>query len=252
VNDVPALKQASLAIAMNDGAQIAKDVSDVILLNNDFTTLPRTLFEGRELTQRLYGIARINLVKVFYLTLLFVLLGYAGLPWPADLLQTTWLSLVTLTMPAMLIIFRVLPIPRSENRLGEVVEYLIRWGTVGAVVMVILDIVLLVTWKESLAVARTVMIAFAGLYNSLVLWDVYGVKPFSARSLLAHPGPALAGALFGLAAALVPSYVLPQLLDLAPMSPRDLALLAAGLFVAYAILFYLGRPRPPARADPSQ
>ena len=47
VNDVPALKEAHLAVAMNDGAQIAKDIADIVLLNNALTTLPLAFTEGR-------------------------------------------------------------------------------------------------------------------------------------------------------------------------------------------------------------
>ncbi len=241
VNDVPALKQADLAIAMNDGAQIAKDVAEVILLNNDFSTLPRAFHEGRDVTQRLYGIAKINLVKVLYLTLLFVLVGYAGLPWPADLLQTTWLSLITLTIPAMLIIFRLLPIPQARNATGEVVQYILLWGAAAAVAVIAADIVVLLAWKDSVAMARTVVIAFAGLYNSLVLWDIYGVSLFSPRSLLRHPWPAAAGIALGLVAALIPSYAMAGTLGLASLGARELLLLAAALLISYGIVWYFRR-----------
>jgi cation-transporting ATPase E len=241
VNDVPALKQANLAIAMNDGAQIAKDVSEVILLNNDFSTLPRALFEGREVTQRLYGIARINLVKVLYLTLLFLLVGYAGLPWPASLLQTTWLSLITLTIPAMLIIFRILPVPHARNDTREVVVYIVLWGMVAAAAIIAMDVIVVVFWKETVAVARSLVIAFAGLYNSLVLWDIYQVSPFAPKSFLRHPGPALAGSLLGLVAALAPSYLFLQFLGMAPLAARDLILLALALLLSSGSVRYLRR-----------
>ena len=53
VNDVPALKTARLSIAMNDGAQIAKDVADLVLLDNALTTLPLALAEGYKTTQKI-------------------------------------------------------------------------------------------------------------------------------------------------------------------------------------------------------
>ena len=242
VNDVPALKRASLAIAMNAGAQIAKDVSDIILLDNAFSTLPKAFFEGREITQRLYGIAKINLIKVVYLTILFVLAGYAGLPWPADLLQTTWLSLVTLTLPAMLIIFRVLPIPPAASGARDLVRYLLVWGAIGAVALVILDTAILLGLKASLATGRTAVIGFAGLYNSLVLWDIYHVNPFFPRSFLANLGPAFAGLVFGLASALLPSYLLSHALGLAPLGPLELLLMGLVLFLAYAAVKIILRP----------
>ena len=46
VNDVPALKEADLAIVMNDGARITKEIGDIILLNNALATLPKAFAEG--------------------------------------------------------------------------------------------------------------------------------------------------------------------------------------------------------------
>ncbi len=239
VNDVPALKQASLAIAVNDGAQIAKDVSDIILLNNAFSTLPRAFFEGREITQRLYGIAKINLIKVVYLTILFVLAGYAGLPWPANLIQTTWLSFVTLTAPAMLIIFRVLPIPTAANRTLEVVRCIFLWGMSGAAGLLLLDVIALRLFGDSLPSARMMVIAFAGLYNSLVLWDIYHITLLSPRSFTEHAKPAIAGALLGLISAFAPAYLFAHALGFGPMGVREVAVLIAVLLAAYLATWLL-------------
>jgi len=63
VNDVPALKQARLGIAMNDGAQIAKDVSEIVLLKNTMSTLPRAFEEGQSITQKIYASAKLYLAK---------------------------------------------------------------------------------------------------------------------------------------------------------------------------------------------
>ena len=46
VNDVPALKAADLAIVMNDGARIAREIGDILLLNNAMSTLPTRLRRG--------------------------------------------------------------------------------------------------------------------------------------------------------------------------------------------------------------
>ncbi len=239
VNDVPALKQASLAIAMNDGAQIAKDVSDIILLNNAFSTLPKALSEGRELTQRLYGIAKISLIKSVYLTILFVLAGYAGLPWPATLLQTTWLSFVTLTGPAMLIIFRILPVPTAANTRRQVVRYIMLGGALGGVGLLLLDILALEVFKDSLPVARLMVLAFAGLFNSFVLWDIYHITPFSPRTLTVNWKPAIAGAAFGLIEVLAAAYLFPRALGVAAMGAREAAALAAVLCAAYLATWFL-------------
>jgi cation-transporting ATPase E len=49
VNDVPAIKSADLGLAMEDGAAIMKKITNVVLLKNLFTLLPRVLHEGEKI-----------------------------------------------------------------------------------------------------------------------------------------------------------------------------------------------------------
>ena len=241
VNDVPALKQAHIAIAMNDGAQVDKDIADITLLNNAFSTLPRAFREGRELTRRLYGVAKINLVKVVYLTLLFVLTGFIGYGWPANLIQTTWLSLITLTPPALLIIFRVLPTPAGKSESHVLLRYILTWGIVGAVAMILLEVIVQTGLHGNLALSRTMVIAFAGIFNSIVLWDVYGITPFSPRSFLADIRSSLAGFILGAVVALVPVYLLTKSLGFERLHVLHWLILFVLLAAAYVSIQWISR-----------
>src|SRR6476659_327627 len=51
VNDVPALKQARLAVAMGSGAQVTKGIADVVLLEDEFGRLPEAVAEGRRIAR---------------------------------------------------------------------------------------------------------------------------------------------------------------------------------------------------------
>ena len=90
VNDVPALKAANLAIVMNDGTQISKDVADIVLLNNAMSTLPRAFREGKETTQTIYGTMKMFLVRNFYNIAFFVFIAFMALPFPITPVQISW------------------------------------------------------------------------------------------------------------------------------------------------------------------
>ncbi len=107
VNDVPALKEAHLAVAMNDGAQIAKDIADIVLLDNALTTLPMAFNEGRAITQTIYGTSKIFLVKNVYSLLFFLYAGLMMLPFPLNPIHISWVTFGVINVPATLIAFRL-------------------------------------------------------------------------------------------------------------------------------------------------
>ncbi len=73
VNDVPALKQARLAVAMGSGSQITKGVSDIVLLDDQFSMLPRAVAEGRRIARNIHRLARLYLTKTVYAAFLIVM-----------------------------------------------------------------------------------------------------------------------------------------------------------------------------------
>ncbi|MCL4517748.1 MAG: HAD-IC family P-type ATPase [Thaumarchaeota archaeon] len=241
VNDVPALKQASVAIAVNDGAQIAKDISDIILLNNAFSTLPRAIAEGREITQRIYAITKIFLVKVVYLNILFVLAGFIGLPFPLSLLQTTWLGTMTIGIPTLMIAFRMLPAANTKSSARDVIQYGLLGGIIGGLAMTLIDIVILVVLRGNLDLARTMIIVFACLYASVILLDVQEVSLFSPTSFLLNWRSAIAGLILGIYTVATPLYLIPAALELVSLARLHWLLLTVFLVAAYIALQYAVR-----------
>lgn len=101
VNDVPALSNAHVGIAMGSGSQIAKDAGDIILLDDNFKTIIDAMKEGRTIISNvrrmLYYLLATNAGEV--LTILGALL--IGLPAPLAAVQILWVNLVTDTSMAI-------------------------------------------------------------------------------------------------------------------------------------------------------
>jgi len=95
VNDVPALASAHVGVAMGSGSQIAKDASDIILLNDDFASIVRAMREGRiifaNIRRMLFYLLSTNTGEVI------VMIGalVVGLPMPLAPVQILWINLVT-------------------------------------------------------------------------------------------------------------------------------------------------------------
>lgn len=95
VNDVPALSKAHIGIAMGSGAAIAKDASDVVLLDNNFRSIVTAIREGRiiiaNIRRMLVYLIATNAGEV--LTMIGALL--IGLPLPVLAVQILWINLIT-------------------------------------------------------------------------------------------------------------------------------------------------------------
>jgi cation-transporting ATPase E len=192
VNDVPALKQARLGVAMNDGAQITKDVSELVLLNNTLSTLPRALKEGQRISQKILASSRLYLAKNAITILAFLLIGYVALPFPAEPRQVSWVATMTVSIPCTLLAFGLLR-PGFVRRFSrEVLGYSILLGSVGGVVLTAAYI-LEYAVRGDLVMARAVF-TFVSLHFSMhVFWDVHDVSVFSPATIRKHPREFLAG-----------------------------------------------------------
>ncbi|MCV7385913.1 cation-translocating P-type ATPase [Mycolicibacter longobardus] len=79
VNDVLALKDADIGVAMGSGSSAARAVAQIVLLDNKFATLPYVVGEGRRVIGNIERVANLFLTKTVYSVLLALLVGLVGL-----------------------------------------------------------------------------------------------------------------------------------------------------------------------------
>lgn len=78
VNDVLALKDADIGVAMGSGSPAARSVAQIVLLDDRFATLPSVVGEGRRVIGNIERVAHLFLTKTVYAVVLAVLVGLAG------------------------------------------------------------------------------------------------------------------------------------------------------------------------------
>ncbi len=105
VNDVMALKQADCSIAMGSGAQAALAVSSFVLLNNQFSVLPRIVLEGRRVVNNIQRTASLFLVKTIFSFILCVLTVLWMRSYPFIPIQLTLVSSLGTGIPAFILTF---------------------------------------------------------------------------------------------------------------------------------------------------
>ena len=103
VNDVPALKQARVAVAMGSGSQISKGVADVVLLEDEFSMLPRAVHEGRRIARNIHRLARLYLTKSVYAGFLILAAAILGFTFPFLPRHLTVAAFLTIGIPSFVL-----------------------------------------------------------------------------------------------------------------------------------------------------
>ncbi len=100
VNDVLALKDADCGIAMASGSDAACHAAQLVLLNSDFSAMPKVVAEGRRVINNIQRAAALYLVKNIFSFLLALISLFATFPYPVTPLQLSLLSAVTIGVPS--------------------------------------------------------------------------------------------------------------------------------------------------------
>lgn len=111
VNDVLALKQADCAIAVASGTDAARNVSELVLLDSNFNSIPKIVKEGRRTINNIERSASLFITKTLYSILLLVLFLFLKRAYPFIPIQLTLTSAFTIGIPAF-----ILALEQNEER----------------------------------------------------------------------------------------------------------------------------------------
>ncbi len=173
VNDVPALKASRLGIAQGTGSQMARSVADLVLVRDDFGSVPDMVVEGRKVLRNLTRVTKLFITKSAFAVFLVVSIGLTPTAYPLLPRHLSLVASLAIGIPAF---FLALAPSAGEFRikgfLRDIARFAIPAGTAAGLgvlssytfVIDVLDRPL----DESRTVAATVLL-IVGLYLILAL-----------------------------------------------------------------------------------
>lgn len=233
INDAPALRRADIGVALGSGTEVAKEASDLILLNNSFTTIVHAIKEGRRILDNMRKIVAYLLSTGFSEIIVVGAALFVGLPVPILPTQILWTNIVGEGFMNFAFAFEpaedgiMKQNPRSEQRkkiiTPRIRDLIIILSVVTGVLLIILYLLLSVS-NLPLDEVRTIMFIALSVDSILFsfslknlhkpLWHIrLDTNPYLLFALLASVGTLIL-------ALTVP--LLQTLLSLVPLSPMDI------------------------------
>lgn len=100
VNDVLALKESDIGVAMGSGSPASRSISQLVLLDNRFATLPRVVAEGRRVVGNIERVANLFLTKTIYSITMVSIVSALSLVYPFFPRHATLINAVTFGIPS--------------------------------------------------------------------------------------------------------------------------------------------------------
>ena len=170
VNDILALKEADCAISVASGSEATRNVSHIVLMDNNFSSMPKVVYEGRRVINNVKRSSSLYLMKTFFTMLLASITFF--LPYmdhyPFTLSQMNVLEILVIGLPSFFLSFQ----PNKDRVKGSFISTVIYNSLPGAILMVVAVTIIEIFSKslgtfplETYTTMQVIALTCAGLIN---------------------------------------------------------------------------------------
>lgn len=171
VNDVLALKEADCSIAMAAGSDAARSVSQLVLLDSNFASMPKVVAEGRRSINNIQRSSILFIVKTIFSTILAFLFLFINVKYPFQPIQLTLVNAFTIGIPSF-----ILALEPNKDRIRGRFFYNIMKNSIPAglttVIGVILCIIAMNVFSLSYDQYSTVTVCLTAAIAFMILFRV--------------------------------------------------------------------------------
>ncbi|HMC36835.1 MAG TPA: HAD-IC family P-type ATPase, partial [Actinomycetota bacterium] len=132
VNDVLALKDADIGVAMGSGSAASRATAQLVLLDSSFAALPTAVAEGRRVIANVERTGNLFLTKTVYAMLLALAVGVAGVPFPFLPRHLTLISTLTIGVPGFFLALAPSDRPARSGFIRRILRFALPAGLLAA------------------------------------------------------------------------------------------------------------------------
>ena len=177
-NDAPALHAAHVGLSMGDGTSVAKEASDITIIDNSFSSIGMAVMWGRSLYQNIQRFLLFQLTVNVAACLLVLAGAFMGTESPLTVTQMLWVNLIMDTFAAM----ALASLPPSErvmnksprNRKSFIINPSMGWNIlgVGGFFFVLLVVLLYIFEHADITALRDILYLHVGETNGLSPYEL--------------------------------------------------------------------------------
>ncbi len=193
VNDAPALKKADVGFSMGNGTEVAKEVSDIVILNNDLLSITNAILYGRTIFKSIRKFIIFQLTINFCAIILSVIGPFIGIVEPITVMQMLWINMVMDTLAGLAFSFEpaleeYMEEPPKEKSTPILNKYMLNQIIVTGIYSAILCIMFLKLpfFKNFFRFDYTdkyLMTAFFGLFIFLAIFNSFNARTYRINVL---------------------------------------------------------------------
>lgn len=139
VNDILALKEANCAITVGSGSDAARNVSHIVLMDNNFSSMPKVVYEGRRVINNIQDTASLYLMKTLFITFLALsIILIPGALYPFNTANMMLIEMLIIGLASVCLSFQA----NDKKVQGNFIGYVLTKSLPGALLMLISVIII--------------------------------------------------------------------------------------------------------------
>ena len=186
VNDAPALKKADVGFAMGSGTEVAKEASDIVILDDNFISISKAILFGRTIFKSIRKFIIVQLTINFCAISLSIICPFIGVDTPVTVVQMLWVNMVMDTLaglafayePPLIEYMDELPKKRNESIINRyMISEIVFSGIYSSVIcLLFLKLPIIESFFRKSIDRSYLMTAFFGLFIFIDIFNSFNAR----------------------------------------------------------------------------